>query len=156
MSTVDITGGNNRIAAFVNRVEVFEFEYDGLKVSGEWYKYKTTTPRYKQERDRKLQDAQDRLAALPDLLKGIDDASARESRRAELVQEIEAELNASALEYFADTIKHWQDEDGNEIPITLEVFQEIPDPFIEALAKHFKKLRDEAVNPTKSANSQSG
>lgn len=146
----------NRILAFVNRVEPFTFELDGLKVSGEWYKYKTTTPQYKNERDKQLSELQERAEALPEKLKAIEDESEREVRRLEFDKELETDLNGYALAFFIDTIKEWKDEDGNEIPLTLEVFQQIPEPFTQALSKHFKELREQAVNPTKSPNSPSG
>lgn len=148
--------GLNRILAFVNRVEPFEFEFDGLKVSGEWWKYKTTTPGYKTDREKRLAELQERAEALPEILKTIPDETAREGQRLLLNKELEVDLNSYALTFFSDTIKRWEDEDGNEIPLTLEVFQQIPEPFTQALSKHFKELREQAVNPTKPPNSQSG
>lgn len=148
--------GLNRILAFVNRVDPFEFEFDGLKVAGEWWKYKTTTPGYKADRDRKLAALQERADALPETVKGIEDEAERERERLRLNKELEEDLNAYALTFFSDTIKRWEDEDGNEIPLTLEVFQQIPEPFTQALSKHFKELREQAVNPTKLPNSPSG
>lgn len=169
--------GLNRILAFVNRVDPFEFEFDGLRVSGHWWKYKTTTPGYKNDRDKALSALQERADAipkpiekeedLPQSIKAIKDSGKRaaawaklneerEVERTRLNKELETDLNNYALSFFTDTIKEWKDEDGNEIPLTLEVFQQIPEPFTQGLSKHFKELREQAVNPTKSPNSPSG
>lgn len=42
------------------------------------------------------------------------------------------------------------------VPLTIEVFEELPAFFSRMLGEHFHKLREEVLNPTKPDSSQSG
>jgi hypothetical protein len=146
--TLNITA-TDRVTEFINRVEPFEFEFDGFTVSGEWFKYKTTTPRYQLARQKKLEAITAELNAIPDKVQAIANADERQPERDRLEKECEEKLKQHAFEYYEDTIKRWRDADGKEILLTIDTFQDLPEQFTQALATYFRKQRDEAVNPTK-------
>ena len=124
-----------RISDLVDRVEPFEFVYDKWTLKGEWYKYRTTTPNY----------AKKAAADIPEIPKDIteeEEKKAREARNKALIK--------VAHQAFADTIKSWDavDGEGNPVPISPEVFDELPEPFTEKFFTFLNGLRDGTENPT--------
>jgi hypothetical protein len=121
-----------KIADLVNKTEPFEFTFDGFVLKGEWFKYKTTTFAY----GRKVQQE------LPD----ISEESLTGLSASEIKDRI-VKLQSLSSRTLADTIKSWnaEDDDGNPVLPTWEVFEGLPEPFVKALALKFKELRE---NPT--------
>lgn len=172
----------------INRADLFEFEFDGYTLKGEWYKWRTTSPQYQRARAEKI-------AALPQV-----PADATTEQAEQILALIEKEIRAINAQVMADTIKSWdaveefdravdqatyqslsprlqrlyklvKDDDeslGYElvdpslangpqpVPLTIEVFQELPAFFSRMLGEHFHKLREQVLNPTRPDNSQSG
>lgn len=156
MSNESANGGS-RILDLVNRIEPFEFDFDGLTLKGEWYKYRTNTPKYRAAREMQVAVAQAKMDALPTQFNDIADEAEREAAKDKAFKELRNEFAVIAGTYFTDTIKSWNAVDDNgPIPISIEVFEGLPEVFTEALAKHFRTLRDQVVNPTKPPNSPSG
>lgn len=42
------------------------------------------------------------------------------------------------------------------VPVDIEVFEELPQSFVTAMAQHFQKIREETLNPPKPDSSQNG
>ena len=130
-----------KISDLVNKVEPFKFEYDGFVLEGEYYKYKTTTPNY----------AKQMLATLPDeLAEGTD-----EEKEAATKARNEAAQKAG-LKSIADMIVSWnaEDDQGNSLPLTIELLEQLPAVFTERLVDFFNDLRN--GNPTSGNGSQPG
>lgn len=175
------------LTGLVNRVAAFEFTFDEYTIKGEWFKWRTTSPRYQRSKAEKI-------AALPTIPKDASEADAEK-----MLADIEKEIRRINAEVMKDTIKSWdaveilprtltaEEYDGasarlqafykresddenagyvivNEadaeterpVPLTVEVFEELPTLFSRMLGEHFQKLREEVLNPTKPDSSQSG
>lgn len=128
-----------KISDLVNKVEAFRFEYDGFVLEGEWYKYKTTTPRYAKEATK--------------LLPEIPEDGTEEEQKAAQKKRNEV-LEKLGHQAFADTIKSWNATNGNgePVPPTPEVFEELPEPFVDKFFSFLKGLREGAENPTSEAS----
>lgn len=124
-----------KISALVDKVEPFRFEFDGEVVEGEYYKYKTTTPNY----------AKGVMAQIPEEPNGD---GTKQERNAAKQTRVEA-LNRVGARVLTDTIKSWdaEDSDGNPLPPSYELFNELPAPFTEKLIAFFEELRNPKVNP---------
>lgn len=123
-----------KISALVEKRSPFEFVFDGETIKGEFYKYKTTTPKY----------AREARAAIPPTAEGAD----TETRIANLEAQLDSVDRATA-QAMADTIVSWDavGDDGEVVPITVELFESLPRPFTEALGQHFNDLRYPKKNP---------
>lgn len=117
-----------RISDLVNKVEPFTFEYDGFALSGEYYKFKTTTPAY-------AKAATEALPKIPE------DGTEEEKAAAE--KEREEALGKMNAKIIADTIKSWNAEDENgAVPPTLEVIEQLPLPFTQKFLAFIAELRE--------------
>lgn len=130
-----------KVSDLVNRVEPFEFEFDGEVLKGTYYKYRTTTPSYAKQAE----------AAIPPMLE-----EGTEEEKLARIEERTAALEATGYKALADTIKTWnaEDDEGNPLPITPETFDRLPNPFTEKFLAFLQELR--AGNPTKGNGSQHG
>lgn len=132
-----------KISDLVNKVEPFRFEYDGFVLEGEYWKYKTTTPTY----------AKQATASLPKVPeKGTEEEIA-----------IAREVYIKALERvgsqsLADTIKSWnaKGDEGELLPITIETFEQLPQPFIDTFLGFLRELRMATAEKKESTTSPSG
>lgn len=131
-----------KISDLVNKVEPFKFEYDGFVLEGEFYKFRTTTPKY----------AKDAMASVPEIPPGLsgEELAIAEKKR----EDAFARLGAKSL---SDTIKSWnaEDDEGNALPATVEVFEQLPQPFTNAFLDFLGVLR-EGEEKKESAPSASG
>jgi len=131
-----------KINDLVNKVEPFRFEYDGFVLEGEYFKYRTTTPSY----------AKEALAAIPKVPDGGTDEekAAATKARGEALERVSAKS-------LTDTIKSWnaEDDDGNPVPISIEVFEQLPELFITAFLAFLTSLR-EGAEKKESTTSPSG
>lgn len=128
-----------RISDLVNKVETFRFEYDVFVLEGEWYKYRTTTPSY----------AKKSLEGLPEIPEG---GTEEEQQAAEKARDKAlADVGFQAL---ADTIKSWnaEDDDGNALPPSREVFEQLPNTFTNKFLEFLGTLRDGASPANGSGN----
>lgn len=124
-----------KISALVDKVEPFRFEFDGEVVEGEYYKYRTTTPKY----------AKAILAQLPVEPNG--NGTKQEQAAAKLAHG--EEVSRVGARVLTDTIKSWdaEDSDGNPLPPSYELFNQLPALFTEKLMTFFEELRNPKVNP---------
>ena len=132
-----------RIANLVNRFEPFKFEFDGEVLEGEYYKYRTTTPSYSKAA----------LASLPEVPRDGTEAEIEAANEAR-IEGLE-KLGAKAL---ADTIKSWnaEDENGQPLPPSVEMFEQLPQPFIKAFFRYLSELREGSDSEKKESASPSG
>lgn len=123
-----------KISALVDRVEDFEFHFDGEVLKGQYWKYRTTTHRW----------AKEVMGSLPEVLtEGTPtEITASEKARNEASEKIAARI-------VADTIKSWnaEDDEGNPLPPSIEVMEQLPQRFVDLLVDHFKELREPKENP---------
>jgi hypothetical protein len=124
-----------KISDLVNKVEDFEFDFDGIKLTGRYFKYKTTTPSYA----KKMEDG---LPEIPE--------NGTEAEQITAIGARSKALKAAIHQGLADTIESWnaEDDDGNPVAPVAEIFASLPEPFTRALAERFKQLRDLSANPT--------
>lgn len=131
-----------KISDLVNKVEPFCFEFDGEKLSGTYYKYKTSTPNYLKALGETIPD---------EVTEGTD-----EEKKTAAEARTKASLNAG-LSLVGDMIATW-DAEGDDgplpLPLTMETLESWPNPFTEAFMDFFKKLRE--GNPTNGNGSQLG
>lgn len=123
-----------KISDLVNKVEPFRFEFDGEVLEGTYYKYKTTTPNYEKAL----------WANFPPLLEeGTDEDKAANAKARD-----EASINIG-VKVLSDVVITWNAEDDSGEPVrpSLELFKQLPAPFTNALLEFFKKLRS-GENPT--------
>jgi len=182
------------LSGLILRVDRFEFVFDDYTLTGEWYKWRTTSPQYQRARA-------ERIAALPGVPEG---ASADDAQK--ILAVVEKEIRAINAKVMKDTIKSWdaveeypatvdqatyeslsprlqrlykpqgeivegQEPDADltyelidpslangpqPVPLTVEVFEELPALFSRMLGEHFNKQREEVLNPTPPDSSQSG
>lgn len=129
-----------KISELVNKVEPFTFEYGGFTLTGEYYKFKTTTPAY-------AKAATEALPKVPE--KGTEEEIAKAEKERE---EAIGKMNAKII---ADTIKSWNaEDDGGPVPPTLEVIEKLPLPFTQKFLEYIADLRE--GNPTNGNASQTG
>lgn len=122
-----------KINDLVNKVAEFRFEFDGEVLEGKYYKYKTSTPNY----------GKGLLASIPQPLEeGTDEEKAARQ------QEIDEASLGIGLQSITDMIVEWnaQDDEGNPLPLSMELLEQLPTAFTEKLIEFFKELRE--GNPT--------
>lgn len=124
-----------KISTLVDKVEHFRFEFDGEVLEGEYYKYRTTTPNYYKQAHGSVPD-------IPEDGTEEEKATAREARN--------KALEAVGHKAIADTIKSWnaEDDQGNPLPVSAELFDQLPAPFTEKFLEKIRELRGEVQNPT--------
>lgn len=125
-----------KISSLVDKVEPFEFHFDGEVLKGQYYKWKTQTPNY----------AKSLKAQLPDeLLEGTaEELAANKKAREDMAEKLGEKM------FLADTIVSWdmtEVEGGEIVPPSLEVLNSLPVEFTRALSKHFDELRNPKPNP---------
>jgi hypothetical protein len=86
---------SNKLLDLANRIEAFEFEFDGTKLSGTWFKWRTTTPLYQHDKAKKIM-------ALQSVPEG---ATADEAEK--ILTEAETEIRRINAQVMKDTIKTW-------------------------------------------------
>lgn len=134
--------GTFKIADLVNKLEPFRLEYDEFVLEGRWWKYKTTTPSYAKR--------------LLDSLPQIPESGTDEERQAAEKARNEA-VGDQAARILTDTIESWNavDEQDQPLAISVDTFNQMPEPFIEYFMGFFKNLRDAAGSEKKSQTSPS-
>lgn len=131
-----------KISSLVNKVEPFRLEYDGFVLEGEWWKYKTTTPNY----------AKEFLESLPPIPE-----TGTEEEKKKVEDERNKALNDFSAQVLTDTVQSWNavDDDDQPLPISVETFNRLPQPFTEFFMAYLKDLREGAATEKKSQTSPS-
>jgi len=130
-----------KISDLVNRVEPFCFDFDGLKLEGTYYKYRTTVPTYLESLGQSVPNKLDT---------GTDEEL---KANADAIETAKAEIGFRLL---ADTIITWdvEDEEGNPLPFSMETFKCLPDLFSQKFVTFIRELRE--GNPTNGNGSPTG
>ena len=137
------------ISAILDIITPFEFLFEGQKLKGRWYKYKTTTRDYIKAR---VTERNEQLARWHSLQLEISTLSPGDTRIDEMTVECERlEEAAQRTNYgwLTDAIIEWNavGRAGEVIPITAAAFAEIPVPFLVALDQFLVDSRTDK-NPT--------
>jgi hypothetical protein len=151
----DITGANGGgffdVDWLTNLVVPFEFEFEGHKLKGRWYKYKTTTPMWARGlRERQTQ----RLERYTEIENELRPAIESKDRRAQarLIAEktkLDEEYQRASYLWLADAIVEWNAVDAAKTPIPIDVlrFDGFPLPFMVSLGQYLEDSRTDK-NPT--------
>lgn len=148
---LNITGGNGEgffdVDWLTNLIVPFEFTFEGRALKGQWYRYKTTTPDWIQN---SVSAARETIKEHGELQEKID-KSENENEIAELrkrMREIETKGTRARYAWLAHSIVSWNaTSKGEPIPISEQVFNSIPVPFLIALGDHLASTRT-GQNPT--------
>ncbi len=144
-----------RISDLVNKVEAFEFKYDGFVLKGTFKKYATTTPRYLKG----IRAAQAEFEAeLEDIDSRLKKASGDEAAQIETEKEkLEEKISRTAYQWLTDAIVDWdaQDADDQPLPPSQETFNQMPMPFLLGFGSFLGGLRQETLENPTSPDSQS-
>lgn len=149
-----------KLSNLVNKVEAFKFEYAGESLEGEFYLFKTTTPQYLKGLTRLTDECEERVSGIEEQIKAVksDDPDAP-VKLAELQKQKEAaeqEQERVGYKWLVEAVKSWNaiDDSDEPLPVSQEVFNQLPTPFLLAFGKYLAGLRD--GNFTNGANSQAG
>lgn len=150
------TNGNAEtfsIGAILDIIAPFEFPFEGQKLKGRWYKYKTTTREYIKAR---VNERNEQLTRFENLRREINTLSADDARISEMTAEcerLEEAAQRTNYSWLTDAIIEWNavGRDQQPIPITAKSFAEIPVPFLVALDQFLIDSRTDK-NPTLSGS----
>jgi hypothetical protein len=149
------TNGNTAIAptfdidAITEMIVPFEFEFEGSKLIGKWYKYKTVTPEWAADRARRFNERMERFAEVYKQIKSTKDTALLVKLNKEK-QELEDEAARAQYDWIADAITEWNAvSKGGPVPVESIRLKSFPIPFMVALAQHLEKDRA-GENPTSS------
>lgn len=153
-SKLDITGASsNGSGGFdvgvVLEINVpFEWTYEGQKLTGRWFKYKTTTREYIKAR---VVERNEQLARYEDLRRTLMTLQPDDPRTDEMIAECEklAEVvDRTNYSWLTDAITEWNMVlQGEPVPITAAGFARVPIPILVALDKFLVDSRTDK-NPT--------
>jgi hypothetical protein len=103
---------SNKLLDLANRIEAFEFVFgDGeMKLSGTWFKWRTTTPLYQRDKAKKIAA----LTAVPE------DATPEEAEQ--ILTDTEAEIRRINAQVMKDTIKSWDAVEELQATLTTDEF----------------------------------
>jgi hypothetical protein len=132
----------------LNLIVPFEFEFEGRKLTGTWYRYKTTTPDWIQAGVTKARAKIAEYNELIEKARGTEDRAQLERLRKQADQ-IEADGFRAKYMWLADALVSWNavDRKKKPLPISETVFRSLPVPFIVALGEYLASTRTGA-NPT--------
>jgi len=139
------------IGAILDIVAPFEFPFEGQKLKGKWYKYKTTTREYIKAR---VTERNEQLTRYQNLQREINTLSDDEARINEITAEcerLEEVVERTNYSWLTDAIIEWNavGRDKQPLPISAAAFAEIPVPFLVALDRFLVDSRTDK-NPTSS------
>lgn len=152
------TPPNGAVFAVGNLLDLivpFEYPFEGHKLTGRWYKYKTTTRSYI---NRKKEERLAQLEQWGELQKSIQTLQPNDPRIDSLTAEcaaLEESIQRTNTSWLIDAIVEWNmvGLDGQVLPITAEGIIDVPIPFLDGLATFLVESRTDK-NPT-STDSQS-
>jgi len=138
--------------AITNMIVPFEFAFEGRKLKGHWYKYKTTTPQWAAEKNRRFAERMERFVELKKTLVSTKDTTLLLKTQKE-IHEIEDQAQRDQYLWLADAIVDWTaTRKGEPIPVDEIRTKGFPLPFMVALGQHLEKDRA-GENPTSSDSS---
>lgn len=145
------------IGGLLSMIVPFEFEFEGSKLTGRWYKYKTSTRAYATQKANEKIALLDQWGKLQIEIQSLQTNDPRTDELTKQCEQLQGAIERSTSSWLVDALVEWNAVglDGKTIiPITPEGFVDIPIPFLEMLAEHLKASRTDK-NPT-STDSQSG
>jgi hypothetical protein len=130
-----------------NLIVPFSFEFEGRKLTGTWYRYKTTTPEWIQA---SVNAARSAVEELREIVTKIEKATDSKEIEPLLKRKVEIEQQSTRARYawLAESIVSWNaSHNGAILPINETTFKAIPVPFLIALGDHLASTRT-GQNPT--------
>lgn len=145
-----------KISDLVNKRETFTFEYDGEKLTGEWYKYRTTTPKYLHALESAQQEFTTRIEEVDAQLGSVNGDNAKRLELETTKKTLLEQQERAGYQWLTDAILSWnaEDDEGNQLPPTKETFDQLPTPFVLAFGRFLAGLRE--GNPPNAPASQNG
>jgi len=136
------------IDAIIDLIVPFEFEFEGHKLKGHWFKYKTTTPEWAQQRVDRYTLRLERLVEIQKEINQTKDTTLILKRNQERTQ-IEQEAQRALYDWIADAIVDWTAVRRDKTPIPVEEIRTkgFPIPFMVKLGQHLEADRN-GENPT--------
>jgi hypothetical protein len=150
------------LSSLVNKVIPFEFKYADESLEGEIYVFKTATPEYLKGLSKTASDLEEKIAEIEGK---IDPLPENDPQLATLQLQLEAaqdEYNRTGYKWLVDAVKSWNalGDDEQPLPISHDVLNQLPIPFLTRFAKYLAGLRDgnfmEGANEKPEADSQNG
>ncbi len=142
------------IDAITELIVSFEFEFEGQKLKGRWYKYKTTTPQWAADRVERYNQRLERFIEISNTLKTTKDTKLILKLNKEKT-ELQEESQRAQYDWLADAIVEWNaTSKGQAIPIKAIRLKSFPAPFMVALGEHLEA--DRAGENPLSSDSSSG
>lgn len=137
------------VGAILDIIAPFEFPFEGQKLRGRWYKYKTTTREYIKAR---VAERNEQLERFETLRREINTLSPDDPKVAGMIAEcerLEEAVQRTNYSWLTDAIIEWNmvGRDKQALPITATAFSEIPVPFLVALDWFLVESRTDK-NPT--------
>lgn len=137
------------IGDLLDLIVPFEFEFEGRKLKGRWYKFKTSTRAYVKGKTADRLAVLERWTAMQQEMRSLlpDDPRTEEVKEQSL--QLEEEADRAQTSWLVDAIVEWNavGRDGATIPITAAGFADIPIPFLTVLADYLVESRTDK-NPT--------
>ncbi|HUS09227.1 MAG TPA: hypothetical protein VMZ30_02085 [Pyrinomonadaceae bacterium] len=150
-----------KLSNLVNKVAPFKFEYAGEALEGEFYLFKTTTPQYLKGLTRLTDECEEKVSGIEEQIKALQSSDDPQSgpKLAELQRQkevAEEEQERAGYKWLVEAIKSWNavGDSDEALPVSQEVFNQLPTPFLLAFGKFLAGLRD--GNFTNGASSSSG
>lgn len=137
------------IGAILDIVAPFEFPFEGHKLKGKWYKYKTTTREYIKTRVTERNEQLDRFQTLRLEINGLESVDPRVPDMIAECEQLEESVQRTNYSWLTDAIVEWNAVSRTQepLPITAAAFSEIPVPFLVALDQFLIDSRTDK-NPT--------
>lgn len=141
------------IGEILDIVVPFEFPFEGQKLKGKWYKYKTTTRDYIKARVAERNEQLERYEALRRQIATLESGDAKIDEMTAECARLEDAAQRTNYSWLTDAIIEWNavGRDKQSLPITAAAFSEIPVPFLVALDQFLIDSRTDK-NPTSSGS----
>ena len=138
------------VGAVLDLIVPFEFPFEGQKLKGQWYKYRTTTKEYIRERVAERNEQIDRFEKLR---REINTLASDDPRVPEMIAEcerLEQVVDRTNYSWLTDAVTEWNMVlKGEKVPLTAEGLVGVPIPLLVALDQFLINSRTDK-NPTSS------
>src|SRR5678815_3169298 len=122
------------ISAILHIIAPFEFPFEGQKLKGKWYKYKTTTREYVKAR---VTERNEQLSRFEALRREINTLEADDPRISEMTAEcerLEDAVQRTNYSWLTDAVIEWNMVlGGKPVPVTAAGFSGVPIPLLVGL-----------------------
>ena len=140
--------GEFSIGAILDLVAPFEFPFEGQKLTGKWYKYKTSTREYIKTKVAERNEQLDRFQALRRDISMLEPGDEKISEMTAECERLEEAVQRTNYAWLTDAVIEWNMVlSGKPVPITAAGFNDVPIPVLTALDQFLIDSRTDK-NPT--------